>query len=148
MTPILAELAIEARSTDEAAGAQFVELLAAVSCRAFAGGTRFTIARRDLAAYSNEVSAFADGSADSAQLVGGWDAAHERLRIRAVRAGSTGLVAVAIRVADTGARADQWHRVETQFVCTMAALSEFSEALARLDPPNVVSLTGDAGSTT
>ncbi len=123
----------------------FVDATVGVSCRGFAGASRFTIARRDLAAFSRDVTALAQGDADIAQLLGGWDAAAERLRLRVMRAGTTGSFAVSIRIANTGPRGDQWDRVETQFICAGDALASFADTLASGEHTSV-QLLGDAES--
>ena len=107
----------------------FVEASADVSCRGFGGRTRFTIARRDLEAFARDVAALERGDANVAQLIGGWDAVAERLRLSVTRAGATGEFTARVRVADIGARADQWERAETQFVCAGDALDAFVVSL-------------------
>jgi hypothetical protein len=123
----------------------FVDVTAGVSCRGFAGVTRFTIARRDLAAFVAEVAALRRRDADLAQLIGGWDTAEERFRLRVTRAGTTDACSIRVRVASPGARTDQWDRAETQFVCSADAVTAFAEALTS-DTPNSVQLAGDAES--
>ena len=83
--------------------------------------------------------------ADAAQLIGGWDTAEERLRLRVTRAGNTDSCAIHVRVASSGARTDQWDRAETQFVCSADAVSAFANALAS-DAANSAQLVGDAES--
>ena len=124
----------------------FLDATVGVSCRGFSGASRFTIARRDLAAFSLDVTALTHGDADLAQLLGGWDAAAERLRLRITRAGTTGSFAVSVRIANTGPRGDQWDRVETQFICAGEALSSFADTLAS-GAETSVELLGDAEST-
>ena len=124
----------------------FVDVTAGVSCRGFSGATRFTIARRDLAAFAAEVAALRRGDADQAQLIGGWDAAEARLRLRATRAGTTDSCTIRVRVANPGARTDQWDRTETQFVSTCEALAAFAVALASGET-NSAQLVGDEDST-
>ena len=122
----------------------FLDATVGVSCRGFSGASRFTIARRDLAAFSRDVTALAQGDADTAQLLGGSDAAAE-MRVRVTRAGTTGSFAVSIRIANTGPRGDQWDRVETQFICAVDALASFADALASGEHTSV-QLLGDAES--
>jgi hypothetical protein len=129
-----------------AASDDFVDVTAGVSCRGFAGATRFTIARRDLAAFAAEVAALRRREADLAQLIGGWDKAEERLRLRVTRAGTTDSCAIRVRVASPGARTDQWDRAETQFVCPGDAVTTFAEALASHGGTSA-QLIGDAEST-
>lgn len=124
----------------------FVDVTAGVSCRGFAGATRFTIARRDLAAFAAEVAAVRRREADLAQLIGGWDTAEERLRLRVTRAGNTDSWSIRVRVASPGARTDQWDRAETQFVCSADAVTTFADALTS-GTANSAQLVGDAEST-
>jgi hypothetical protein len=121
----------------------FVDATADVSCRGFGGHTRFTIARRDLDAFSRDVAALARGEADVAQLIGGWDAATERLRLSVTRAGTTSAFTARVRVADREPVADQWDRAETQFVCAGDALDAFVEAL-RVSGTGEARLSGDS----
>jgi hypothetical protein len=123
----------------------FLDATVGVSCRGFAGATRFTIARRDLAAFAGDVVRLRRGETDAAQLVGGWDAAEERLRLVVTRAGQTNAFAIRVRVANTGPRTDQWDRVETQFVSTLDAVTALADALAA--GANSAELIGDAEST-
>jgi hypothetical protein len=124
----------------------FVDVTAGVSCRGFSGATRFTIARRDLAAFAAEVAALRRRETDIAQLIGGWDTAEERLRLRVTRAGTTDSCAIRVRVASPGARTDQWDRAETQFVCSADAVAGFVDALTS-GTANSALLVGDAEST-
>jgi hypothetical protein len=130
---------------DSGAADDFVDATAGVSCRGFAGATRFMIARRDLAAFAADVAALRNGNADQAQLIGGWDAASERLRLQVTRAGNTDACAIRVRVANPGARTDQWDRAETQFVCSGDAVTAFAEGLTSRGG-NSVQLVGDAES--
>jgi hypothetical protein len=114
------------------ASSDFLDAAAEVSSRDFAGRTRFTIARRDIAAFAADVNALQRHDIDLAQLLGGWDAAEERLRLRLTRAGTTELYTVRARVADTVPGSGHWDRVETQFVCTARALSEFLGVVERI----------------
>jgi len=123
----------------------FVDASADVSCRGFAGRTRFTIATRDLHAFARDVTALERGEADVAHLIGGWDAATERLRLSLTRAGTTGSFTARVRVADIGARTDQWDRAETQFICSSQELSAFVVALTSGEM-NEATLHGDAES--
>ncbi len=123
----------------------FLDATVGVSCRGFSGATRFTIARRDLTAFARDVARLRRGEADLAQLVGGWDAAQERLRLVITRAGTSGACAVRVRVASTGPRTDQWDRVETQFVCPADTVTTFVDALT--SGANSAQLVGDAEST-
>jgi hypothetical protein len=139
-----AELTLHFQSGDSAATDDFVDVVASVSCRGFAGSTRFSIARRDLVAFASDVAALERGANDLAQLLGGWEAAEERLRLKVTRAGTSGLFAARIRLASLGARTDQWDKVETQFVCDRAALTRFVEQLAAR---KTAALSGDEDST-
>ena len=63
------------------------------------------------------------------------------------RAGTTDSFAVRVRVADTGARADERHRVEAQFICAPVALSKFLDAISRARSRGDTRLMGDAEAT-
>jgi hypothetical protein len=123
----------------------FLDATVGVSCRGYCGATRFTIARRDLAAFAGDVDALRRGERDAAQLVAGWDAAQERLRFVVTRAGTTASCAIRVRVASTGPRTDQWDRVETQFVSALDAVTAFAQALT--SGANSAELLGDEDST-
>ncbi len=123
----------------------FLDATVGVSCRGFSGAARFTIARRDLAAFARDVAALQRGQVDVAQLVGGWDAAQERLRLVVTRGGISGSCAVRVGVANPGPRTDQWDRVETQFVSTADSITAFASALE--SGANAAQLLGDAEST-
>ncbi len=140
-----AELLFRFVTDGPGASDDFVDVTAGVSCRGFAGATRFTIARRDLSAFAADVAALRRREADLAQLIGGWDKAEERLRLRVTRAGTTDSCAIRIRVASPGARTDQWDRAETQFVCSDDAVAAFADALAS-SAANSAQLVGDAES--
>lgn len=142
-----AELRIELRADDGLFGDGFLRAAASVSCRGFAGQTEFPIARRDLAAFAANVDAMQRGEADVAQLIGGWDAGSEKLRLRVARAGATESFTVRVIVANAGMRNDQWHRVETQFVSDRSSLSVFVRALAETGASGHAVLAGDADST-
>lgn len=124
----------------------FLDATVGLSCRGFAGATRFTIARRDLAAFAREVAALRRGESDAARLVAGWDAAQERLRLHVTRAGTTGRCAIRVRVASAagGPKSDQWDRVETEFLSTAQAAAAFADALAAA---NSTQLLGDEQAT-
>jgi hypothetical protein len=124
-----AELLFRFIADGQRASDDFVDVSAGVSCRGFSGATRFTIARRDLSAFAADVAALHRGDADQAQLIGGWDAASDRLRLQVTRAGTTDACAIRVRVASPGARTDQWDRAETQFVCPADAVTAFAETL-------------------
>ena len=141
-----AELLLRFVTDSPGASDDFVDVTAGVSCRGFSGATRFTIARRDLAAFAREVAALRRREIDLAQLIGGWDAAEERLRLRATRGGTTDGCTIRVRVANTGARTDQWDRTETQFVSTGDALTAFANALASSESRSA-QLVGDEEST-
>jgi hypothetical protein len=140
-----AELLFRFVTDGPGASNDFVDVTAGVSCRGFAGSTRFTIARRDLAAFAAEIAALRRREADLAQLIGGWDTAEERFRLRVTRAGTTGSCKIHVRVASPGARTDQWDRAETQFICSADAATAFADALAS-GTSNSVQLAGDAES--
>lgn len=112
--------------------ADFVALGATVACRGFSGRTSFTISRRDVDRFLADAANLASTSSDNAQLLGGWDDAEERLRLRVTRAGVSGQFIARVRIATTGPREDQWNRVETEFVCPPAALVAFLGDLTRL----------------
>ena len=141
-----AELLFRFVTNGPGASDDFVDVTAGVSCRGFAGAARFTIARRDLSAFAADVAALRRREADLAQLIGGWDTAEERLRLRVTRAGTTDSCAIRVRVASPGARSDQWDRAETQFVCSSDAVTAFADAL-RSRTANSAQLLGDAEST-
>jgi hypothetical protein len=132
---------------DLAADADFFGLHASVACRGFSGHTEFTVARRDVQRFLNDAANLPSNTSDSALLLGGWDHAEERLRLQIARAGLSGQFVARVRIATTGPRADQWNRVETEFIAPPVALSAFMESLARLvadqGSPSA-SLTGDA----
>lgn len=141
-----AELAFRFLIDGPAESQDFLDATVGVSCRGFVGATRFTIARRDLAAFAREVAALQSGQGDAARLVGGWDAAQERLRVHVTRAGTTGLCAIRVRVASAagGPKTDQWDRVETEFLCAAEAAGAFADALAAASSTR---LLGDERST-
>ena len=138
-----AKLTIELRPDDGSFADGFLRADASVSCRGFAGRTEFPIAQRDLAAFATEVGAIQRGDSDVAQLIGGWDAGSERLRVRVARAGATESFTIRVIVANAGMRNDQWHRVETQFVSDRAALLEFVRRLAETHGSGTAALLGD-----
>jgi len=135
---------------DLASDADFFGLHANVACRGFTGHTQFTIARRDVQRFIADATNLPSNASDSALLLGGWDHAEERLRLQIARAGLSGQFVARVRIATTGPRADQWNRVETEFITPPTALTAFTENLARLvadqSAPNA-SLTGDAEAT-
>ena len=141
-----AELLFRVIADSPGASDDFVDVTAGVSCRGFTGATRFTIARRDLSAFASDVAALHRRDADEAQLIGGWDAASERLRLQVTRAGTTDACTVRVRVASPGARTDQWDRAETQFVCPAQSMTAFAEALTSAKGKSA-QLVGDAEST-
>jgi hypothetical protein len=140
-----AELLFRFVTDGPSASNDFVDVTAGVSCRGFAGATRFTIARRDLAAFAADLAALRRREADLAQLIGGWDTVEERLRLRVTRAGTTDSCAIRVRLASPGAQTDQWDRAETQFVCSVDAVTAFANALTS-DAANSAQLVGDAES--
>ncbi len=140
-----AELLFRFVTDGPGASDDFVDVTAGVSCRGFSGATRFSIARRDLSAFAADVAALRRREADLAQLLGGWDTAEERLRLRVTRAGTTGSCAIRVRIASPGARTDQWDRAETQFVCSAEAVTAFADALTSR-AANFAQLVGDAES--
>jgi hypothetical protein len=132
---------------DSTADADFVGLNASVDCRGFRGRTEFTISRRDLDRFLAEAAHLSDMSSDSAQLLGGWDDAEERLRLRITRAGVSGQFIARVRIATTGPREEQWNRVETEFICPSASLATFLTQLSQLVAQRRAagaSLAGDA----
>ena len=139
-----AQLAIELRPDDGSFADGFLRADASVACRGFAGHTEFPIASRDLAAFAADVDAIQRGESDVAQLLGGWDAGSEKLRVRVARAGATGSFTVRVTVANVGMRNDQWHRVETQFVSDGASLLEFVRRLAETSGIGTAALVGHA----
>jgi hypothetical protein len=131
-------------ATDDA---DFVSMLATVACRGFSGRTSFTIARRDVDRFLADAANLSTTTSHSAQLLGGWDDAEERLRLRITRAGVSGQLMARVRIATTGPREDQWNRVETEFVCAPAALASFLSDLTGLVTQQrsaTASLAGDA----
>ena len=130
--------------------ADFVNMLATVACRGFSGRTSFTIARRDVDRFLADAADLSTTTVHSAQLLGGWDDAEERLRLGITRAGVSGQLMARVRIATTGPREDQWNRVETEFVCAPAALASFLSDLAglvTLERSASASLAGDAEAT-
>ena len=126
--------------------ADFVDLSASVDCRGFRGRTEFTISRRDVDRFLADATHLSDMSSDSAQLLGGWDDAEERLRLRITRAGVSGQFIARVRLATTGPREEQWNRVETEFICPPASLATFLTDLSQLVAQRAAgaSLAGDA----
>src|SRR6266545_5830161 len=110
-------------NTDDATG-DFLGLRAVVTCRGFTGQTRLSLARRDLTAFATELATLVQAHRDCALLLGGWER-EARLRIRIAPSGTSGRFLTHVSVASTGAREDQWHRVETEFVCMPDAVSAF-----------------------
>ena len=141
-----AELLFRVIADSPGASDDFVDVTAGVSCRGFSGATRFAIARRDLSTFAADVAALRRADADQAQLLGGWEAASERVRLQVTRAGTGDACTVRVRVASPGARTDQWDRAETQFVCAADSVTAFAEALAS-GTVKTVQLVGDAEST-
>jgi hypothetical protein len=132
---------------DLASDADFFGLHASVACRGFTGHTQFTIARRDVRRFLDDAANLPSNASDSALLLGGWDHTEERLRLQIARAGLSGQFIARVRIATTGPRADQWNRVETEFIAPPVALSAFMESLAQLVAEQgrpSASLTGDA----
>jgi len=132
---------------DKTAGGDFIDLNASVDCRGFRGRTEFTISRRDVARFLADAGHLSDTSSDSAQLLGGWDDAEERLRLRITRAGISGQFVARVRIATTGPREEQWNRVETEFICPPASLATFLTDLSQLVAQrrtDAASLSGDA----
>src|SRR5262249_28256291 len=103
------------KPSDSTVDADFVSLRASVACRGFSGLTAFTIARRDVDRFLVDATNLSTRATDSAQLLGGWDDAQERLRLRITRAGLSGQFTARVRIATTGPRDEQWNRVETEF---------------------------------
>ena len=124
----------------------FLNFRAEVACRGFSGRTAFSYSERDLAAFLAEARAVHLGTQNSAQMIGGWEDASERLRLRLTPAGPFGHFQASVRIADTGPRPDQWQRVDTEFVCPPEALAGFLTAIQRLAAdrtPGSATLTGD-----
>jgi hypothetical protein len=119
-------------SSESDADADFIDLNASVDCRGFSGRTEFTIARRDVDRFLADAANLSTQTSDTAQLLGGWDDAEERLRFRIARAGISDRFTASVRIAMTGPREEQWNRVETEFVCPPAAVSAFLADLGRL----------------
>jgi hypothetical protein len=135
------------RPDDSASDAEFVDLNASVACRGFSGRTAFTVARRDVERFLGDAANLSSQTSDTAQLLGGWDDAEERLRLRITRAGLSGQFTARVRIAMTGPREEQWNRVETEFVCPPVALQTFLGDLTRLvarADASKARLTGDA----
>src|SRR5205085_9124378 len=119
-------------SSPPSASVDFIELQASVACRGYSGKTAFTLARRDLNVYLEDLAAVHEARAIAAQLIGGWEAAEERLRLRITPAGRSGQFHARITMATTGTRTDSWQRVETDFICSPAEISVFLKALVSL----------------
>jgi len=125
----------------------FLQLAARVDCRGFSGETWFQMSRRDLDRFVSEASALHAGAPEAVNFVGGWDDREERMRVRLARAGISGGFAARVRIANTGPRTDQWHHVETDFVCPAPALARFLAELQRLVESRIAgtaTLSGDA----
>src|SRR5262252_3055345 len=120
------------RPSAPAPDAEFVDLNATVDCRGFRGRTEFTISRRDVDRFLADATCLSDMSSNSAQLLGGWDDAEERLRLLITRAGVSGQFVARVRIATTGPREEQWNCVETEFVCPPASLATFLTDLSQL----------------
>lgn len=120
----------------DAADTDFARVEAEVGCNAFAGRTAFVLARRDLAAFVADARALPAGHADSAQLLGGWEAAQERLRLRLTRSGGDRVTA-RVGVAEPGGAGDHWRRLDVQFVCSADAVERFLDRLHALDDGTV-----------
>jgi len=139
-------IAVNEYQTDPAT-ADFLDVRAEVACRGFGGQTGFCISRRDLDRFLGDIAGIRELTSDSAQLLGGWDDAEERLRLRITRAGSSNGFLARVRIATTGPRSDQWNRVETEFICPLESILAFELDLGRLvgeRKPGVVVLSGDA----
>ena len=86
-------------------------------------------------------------ASDSAQLLGGWDDAEERLRLEVTRAGRSDGFLARVRIATAAPDADQWNRVETEFICPRESMQAFQADLAALvgeRKQGMVVLSGDA----
>lgn len=139
-------LTLHTYEANDPASGDFLDLRAAVTCRGFGGQTAFWYSRRDFDAFVADLAAVRNATRDAALLVGGWDDASERLRLRITAAGTFGHFLAAVRIANTGPRTDQWHRTETEFVCTPEAVADFLAALERLAAnraPDDAMLVGD-----
>ena len=135
------------RPSDSASQIDFIDLEAQVSCRGYAGRTAFVLARRDLAAYLADLQALREARAFACQLIGGWEAAEERLRLKLTPAGRSGKFHATIQIATNGPRTDQWQRVETDFICSAEDLSSFLtdlEMLSEAGAATTARLAGDA----
>lgn len=136
----------ESNDTSNVATGDFLDVGVSVACRGFAGQTQFSVSRRDLDSFVADLSAVRQAQRDSAQLLGGWDDAEERLRLRITPAGRSGHFMARVRIANTGPRSDQWHRAETEFVCRPEDLSGFVTDLRQLvggRSPGDAALSGD-----
>ena len=58
---------------------EFLDLNARVACRGFGGRTMFAISRRDVDRFLADAAKLPSKTSDTAQLLGGWDDAEERL---------------------------------------------------------------------
>jgi hypothetical protein len=131
-------LSLQPDEQSDVASSDFLELRVAVTCRGFAGQTECTIA---------EIVELREARCDVAQLLGGWEEAQERLRLRITPAGRSGQFTARVRMADTGPRTDQWHSVETEFVCPPDDLFAFSigvQGIIDRRAPGDAKLVGDA----
>ncbi len=125
----------------------FVGVRADVQCRGFSGHTSFTIARRDLHRFMSDAAGLASDASDLASLRGGWNDVEDHLRLELARTRRAGPFVARIRLATTGPRADQWNRVQTEFVVPASAIGTFVDALSRLvtdERAPHASLVGDA----
>jgi hypothetical protein len=131
--------------TNDAVTGDYLDLEATIACRGFAGRTAFPLARRDLDSFIVDLAAVRDGSSDAALLLGGWDHAEQRLRLRITPVGRSGQFIARVRIANVGPRGE-WQYVETEFVCPPDTISGFLTDLGQLvtaQQPGDARLIGD-----
>lgn len=146
-TPVTADFKLSVDQANDPTSAGFLDAQAAVDCRGFSGRTAFVISRRDVERFLEDIAKMRSTTSDSAQLLGGWDDAEERLRLKVTRAGLSDGFLARVRIAIAGPRADQWNRVDTEFVCPPESMVAFQHDLTRLvgeGKQGVVVLSGDA----
>src|SRR4051812_12242175 len=104
MNGMIAEftLALNEYQANDPATGDFLDFRASVACRGFSGRTAFWFSRRDFDAFLIDLAGVRAATWDAALLVGGWEDASERLRLRITAAGVSGHFLAAIRIADTG----------------------------------------------
>ena len=104
-TPVTADFKLSVDQANDPTSAGFLDAQAAVDCRGFSGRTAFVISRRDVERFLEDIAKMRSTTSDSAQLLGGWDDAEERLRLKVTRAGLSDGFLARVRIAIAGPRA-------------------------------------------